>query len=587
MSAALDALGGPQQARLWAEPRAETLVDVVAMPAARYPSLPALALSPDGTTTEALTWQGLWTGALARAGALAAGGLEPGEPVLLAVPTSAAFFTAFFGVLAGGGVPVPVATPPSLVPARLGWYADLVSGIAADAGARRFLTTARYAGPLGEVLASAGALAVTDLDAGAGAPPLAAPRAVRPSDLALLQYTSGSTSRPKGVALAHANILANASAIAGEIAPAGSSCVSWLPLYHDMGLIGAALTGLYSRTPVLFMPTSLFVKEPATWLRAIGGFGATITLAPNFAFAHAVRHAPLALLQGVSLARLRTALNGAEPIDDAAVAAFEETFASLGLRRGTVRPVYGLAESSLAVTFSDEGEHLVDLVDADLLEQFGVAEPDAGTARTRRFTSVGRPLPTQEIRIVGRDGAPLADRTVGEITVRGPSIMRGYYHRPEETAAALRDGWLHTGDLGYVSDGRLYVTGRLKELIIRHGRNYYPPDLERVVGETPGVLRGGSVVFDVASGEPRVVVVAETRLREPGELEALAREIRARCHAAFLFGPDEVRLVPPRAIPRTTSGKVRRHECRRLYLAAALPTVRRPDAPLLRAGTAG
>ncbi|MEP7116727.1 MAG: fatty acyl-AMP ligase [Acidobacteriota bacterium] len=540
-------------------------------PAERYPELPAFFFSTDGRTAEPLTWSSLWRGALGQAERLKTAGLSPGQPVLLASPTSPTFFTAFFGILAAGGVPAPIATPPSLNPARLAWYRDLVWGIAADSGANLLVTTGRFSTVLESVAASSPtALRVIDAEgdwSGHASPPLADSAA-----FALLQYTSGSTSRPKGVPLTHANIVANASIIAQAIAHETSAGVSWLPLHHDMGLIGAALTGLHSRTPVLLMPTTLFVKEPSSWLRAIGAFSATITLAPNFAFAHAVRHAPVEQLAGVSLASLRTALNGAEPVDVAAVEAFEETFAPLGLRKGVVRPVYGLAESALAVTFSDEGDRLVDVVEAEALEHDARALPAGRDARSRTFISVGRALATQEVRIVDGDGQVCADRSVGEVAVRGPSVMHGYHNRPEDTAIAIQDGWLHTGDLGYLAEGQLYLTGRLKDLIIRHGRNYHPPDIEQVITATEGVIRGGAAAFDVPdAAEPLVVVVAETRLKQPDELSALARRIRERCHDAFLFGPDRVCLVPSGAIPRTTSGKVRRHGCRQLFLSAQLP----------------
>jgi acyl-CoA synthetase (AMP-forming)/AMP-acid ligase II len=226
------------------------------------------------------------------------------------------------------------------------------------------------------------------------------------------------------------------------------------------------------------------------------------------------------------------------------------------------------------VTFSDEGERLVDVVDAAALENERRAMPAPSATRTRRFVSVGRPLPTQQVRIVDEHGSQIADRTVGEVTVSGPSIMHGYYRRPDDTARTIQGGWLHTGDLGYLADGRLYLTGRLKDLIIRHGRNYHPPDIELVIAGTEGVSRGGSVAFSLPGvEEPQVVVVAETRIRQADELDALTRRILARCHDAFLFGPDRVCLVPPGGIPRTTSGKVRRQVCRQLYVSAELPLV--------------
>ena len=566
-----------ERLQIWHSPRPSTLLEMVGVPAQSHPDVTPLWFSYDGRTSEPHTWRALWDGSMAVGIRLSALVAAQREPVLIAAPTSPAFFHAFFGILAAGGVPVPVATPPSMNVARLGWYQELIARIAGDAGARMVLTTSRYAPVLEACMSAAAApgLQILTIDDAAPQPPAGwRPAAPLPEDLAFLQYTSGSTSDPKGVELTHANVVANMGLIGDAITAPESVGVSWLPLYHDMGLIGAGLGALYTRVPMLLMPTTVFVKDPASWLRAISAFGATITLAPNFAFQHAVRYVEVdQLAEGTSLHTLVTALNGAEPVDAGAVESFEEKFAPVGLRRGTVRPVYGLAESSLAVTFSDPGEFIVDAVDADVLEQQGVALPASAGARVRRFASVGRPLPTQELRVVNADDQPLPERHVGEVIVRGPSIMRGYYGRPAETAAVLRNGFLHTGDLGYLHDGRLYLTGRSRDLIIRYGRNYFPADIEAVAGGI-GSGRGASVAFSVdGEGDTRVVIVAETRARTVEELSELERGIKDACHAAFLFGPDEVRMVPMGAIPRTTSGKVRRDECRRLYQTAALPAI--------------
>lgn len=563
-----------ERLELWHSPKAGTLTEIVTAPAASWPALIPLWFSFDGRNAEPHTWRALSDASMAVGARLSALIDSRHEPVIIAAPTSAAFFHGFFGILAAGGVPVPVATPPSLNASRLGWYQELVKRIADDAGARLLLTTTRYAPVLEACLASSPVRVIAIDDLSQAPNPEWRPHQHTTSDLALLQYTSGSTSSPKGVELTHANVIANMGLIGETITTPESVGLSWLPLYHDMGLIGAALGALYTRVPILLMPTPLFVKEPASWLRAISAFGATITLAPNFAFQHAVRHVSLEQLgEGTSLHTLETALNGAEPVDAASVEAFQEKFAAVGLRRGTVRPVYGLAESSLAVTFSDAGEFVVDEVDGDALEREAVARPAAAGARVRRFVSVGRALRTQQLQIVDADDQPLPERHIGEVIVRGPSVMRGYHNRPQETAAALRGGFLHTGDLGYLADGRLYLTGRSRDLIIRYGRNYYPADIEAVVSRGDGA-RGASVAFSIESaGDTRVIIVAETRARTAEELAQLERAIREGCQDAFLFGPDDVKLVPSGAIPRTTSGKVRRDECRRMYLAAALPAI--------------
>jgi acyl-CoA synthetase (AMP-forming)/AMP-acid ligase II len=524
----------------------------------------------------AVTWSALWNGARAQGGRLVEAGLRLEEPVLLALPTSELFFTTFFGIHAAGAVPAPITTPQSLVASRLEWYREHVARIASDSGARILCTSTRFEPVLRELVAGfERPLLVIAMDAPNDARPID-PSSLSPESLGLLQYTSGSTTHPKGVALTHAGILTNTRIISSAISGPTESGVSWLPLYHDMGLIGGALSALYGRTPVLLMPTPQFIKEPASWLRAIAAFEATITLAPNFAYGHAVRHAPPELLGGISLASLRTALNGAEPVDLESVEAFERTYAPLGLRSGVVRPVYGLAESSLAVTFADAGRRTIDTVDADALEREGIARPGA-SGRRRLFVSVGRALPTQDVRVFDADDRERAEREIGEIVVRGPSLMRGYYNRPDETAEALRGGWLHTGDLGYLHRGELFITGRAKDLIIRNGRNYHPADIESALAPVAGVLRGGVAAFGYdADGRERVVVVVETKLRDEDARADLSRRIRARCHEAFLFGPDDIALAAAGGIPRTTSGKVRRHECRRLYLAGALTTGRTP-----------
>ena len=573
-------------ARLWEEPRGTNLLEMVATPAARYPGLPALFFSRDGLAHEALTWGALWQGSLAVAHRLIDRGLAPSTPVLVATATSPAFFTAFFGILAAGGIPVPIATPASRRPSRLEWYAAMLAGIAADTGATSVVTSADLESTLADCARQTGLplipIAIEGTRPVAGpAPPATALtlRAVRPDDLALLQYTSGSTAHPRGVALTHRNVITNIGLIADAIVTPTSSAVSWLPLHHDMGLLGGALTALFTRRPALLLSPQAFARDPAVWLRAIDAFRATITLAPSFAFAHTARAVTAADLAELSLDCLRTILNGAEPVDAGAIEAFETALATCGLARHVVRPVYGLAESALAVTFAEAGPCLVEDVAADALEHSGRAirqEPGtaAAVSRTRRLVSTGRPLPTQHVRIVDRADRPQPDRTVGEIVVRGPSVMAGYYNRPDDTDRTLRGGWLHTGDLGYMADGRLFVTGRLKDLIIRHGRNYDPADIEAIAARAAGAAGGGAAAFAVdTDGQPRVVLVVETRLREAAALDDLTRRLRQCCHEALLFGPDDVRLVPRGAIPRTTSGKVRRGECRRLYLEMTLPTV--------------
>ncbi len=559
-----------ERRRLWCEPRAVDLVDLVERPAERYPDVPALRLCHHGSEDETITWRALWNGAFGVRAQLEALGLADRDRVLLIVPTSSLFFASFFGVLLAGGIPVPIAPPASRHAARLDAYVEMIRHVLVDSGARIcVLPASTPPGLESRLQTTAPHIRLLTPDSLHAVAASFTRRKRLTSDTALLQYTSGSTREPHGVELSHANIIANAEAIAQAYVQPDEVCVSWLPLYHDMGLIGTMLTALYCRNVAIFMPPAAFIKEPSRWLRAISDYRATTTAAPNFAFMQCVRNVNVQELADVRLDSLRTALNGAEPVDVAAVQAFQEKFKVLGLAEGVVRPVYGLAESTLAVTFADPGALIVDCVDADRLERDGVAVSPIG--RRRMLASVGRPVPTQRLRIAGSDDEPRPERQVGRILVNGPSVMTGYFNRPVETAAVLRDGWLDTGDLGYLSDGRLFVTGRSKDLIVRHGRNYYPQDIEQHVAEVGGIVTGRVAAFTVdADEDTRVVVVVEARRADAGVRAHTTRRIRERCQQVFLFGPDEVVFVPTGTIPRTTSGKVRRNECRTLYLASKL-----------------
>lgn len=557
--------------RLWAEPRANNLLEMIAMPAERYPDLVAIGLCHHGREPEAITWRELCANAWRRAVQLREIGLRKNDRVMIVLPTSRVFFEFFFGTLFAGGIPVPTAPPTSLREHKLNAYTDLLNLIAVDSGAVACVGLSRIMKALQDGLQAVNSqMCMLTADECHPVNTALSLNGIDDTDTALLQYTSGSTSHPKGVELSHRNILANAAAIAKAIVRVDTVCVSWLPLYHDMGLIGTFLTAIYCRTPTVFMPPQAFIKCPALWLRCISDYRATVTVAPNFAFIYSMKNVQIDEVADVSLDSLQTVLNGAEPVDLIAVENFYKKFKPLGLRDGVIRPVYGLAENSLAVSFSARGRLVIDRVDAAQLECDGHAVPARANTRRHSFVSVGRELAPQEVQIVDAAGCILAERQVGEILVRGPSVMKGYFNRAAETAEVLQNGWLHTGDLGYFAGGQLYVTGRTKDLIIRHGKNYYPPDIETAVATVGGVIKGGAAAFSIeGNGDTRVVVLAETRARDAQVRAEMIRQIRIRCHDAFLFGPDNIVLVAPGSIPRTTSGKTRRRECRRLYLLKA------------------
>jgi acyl-CoA synthetase (AMP-forming)/AMP-acid ligase II len=402
----------------------------------------------------------------------------------------------------------------------------------------------------------------------AGAPEAA----VSAEDLGLLQYTSGSTGNQKGVMLTHANLLANLRAIGAgaDLSPADTA-VSWLPLYHDMGLIGLMLGTLYWGMPLVAMSPIDFLRRPVRWIRALSEHRGTITAAPNFAFSLAARKIRTADLEGIDLSAWRVALCGAEPIHVSTVEAFTRRFEPYGFRPEVFFPAYGLAENTLAVSFSELGRppHL-EHVDGARLESEGRAvrsEPGVGT---HALVSVGRPLDTVDVAVVDEGGRSVGEGVRGEVAVRGPSVMAGYYQNDEATAASIRDGWYHTGDLGFFLDGRLFISGRRKDMVIKAGRNYFAEDLEAAAA-VPGVRPGGLCAFAVENrtrGTEEVVLLAECV--EGSDRKELTEILRKQILDTTGCRPDRIEFVPPRTLPKTSSGKIQRFRAREWYLDGSL-----------------
>jgi acyl-CoA synthetase (AMP-forming)/AMP-acid ligase II len=409
-------------------------------------------------------------------------------------------------------------------------------------------------------------VSVSDIEASASA--LNLPQLKDPNAIALIQYTSGSTGDPKGVVLTHANLLANIRAM-GRIMDASSVdvFVSWLPLYHDMGLVGMALGSLYVGAEAIVMTPDAFVKRPIEWLRAISKYRATVSFAPNFAYDLAVRRVKDADLADLDLSSWRVAGCGAEPIHPPTLAAFADKFRPAGFRSTAFVPSYGLAEIVLAATLAPRGRALqVERLVADDVTTRRVATHANGTpAETVSVVGCGTPLPGHEVHILDEHGRTLPERHIGEIVLTGPSVSPGYYNDVETTARTIRDGRLFTGDLGYLSSGELFVCGRVKDLIIVNGRKYHPQDLEWGVADLAGIRRGRVVAFGTTSGQgaDRTVVVAEpSGTVPPAELtDAIRRRIVDICGLVV----DDVVLVPSGTVARTTSGKVRRGATKMLY----------------------
>jgi 1-acyl-sn-glycerol-3-phosphate acyltransferase len=416
-------------------------------------------------------------------------------------------------------------------------------------------------------------------------------RARKGSDIALLQYTSGSTGDPKGVMLTHANLLANMRAI-GEAVElgAGDMGVSWLPLYHDMGLIGAWLTLLHYGVPVTVMSPLAFLTRPERWLWAFHKHRGTIAAAPNFAYELCVRKIADKDIEGLDLSSWRAALNGAEPVNPETLERFAERFARYGFRRDAQLPVYGLAEASLAVTVPPLARGpLVDHVERESFTAHGQAAPGKpNDAPVISFVSSGRALAGLEVRIVDENGNEVPDRTEGYLWFRGPSATSGYYRNAAATQSLFPVGqptndrefaWVNSGDRAYCADGEFYVTGRVKDIIIKGGRNLYPHEVEELAARAEGIRKGCIVAFglkDEGTGTEKLVVVAEVRERDTGRKASIAAAITEQVSRGLGLPPDRVELLPPGSIPKTSSGKLRREETKQLFLQGKLSAAKAP-----------
>ena len=526
------------------------------------------AAAGDAGPVDRVEWARLHDDARGIAAALAARGVGPGVHVGILGPSSRTLVTIIQATfLAGGTV---VALP---LPMRLGSIEEFVDQTRmriANADAALVVVDPDLAPFLDPAPAGARVVLLDELareGARAGAE-----RWLRPADdperLAIVQFTSGSTAAPKGVMLPDRCIGANIDAIvAGARITHADRAVSWLPLYHDMGLIGLLMTPMLQGFELVLGAPQDFLARPACWLEWISEYRGTITAGPNFSYALAAR--ALRRATELDLSSCRLALNGAETVDPNAVEAFSAAAAPFGFDARAAYPVFGMAEATLGVTFPAVGEGMtVDAVDRHGLEHERVARTvDVGAApgEVRRLAFLGRPLPGFELRIVEPStGAVRDDREVGELELRSPSVTPGYYRNPEVTAATLHDGWLRTGDLAYLVDGQLVVCGRLKDVIIVGGRNVFPEDVERAAAAVEGVRAGNVIAFgsDRKRGRESIVVVAETKSDEVHEVhDSVVTHV---CDAVGV-PPVEVVLVRPGTLPKTSSGKLQRSLCRDRY----------------------
>ena len=503
---------------------------------------------------------------------LLAQGVQKGDRVVLVFPTCAGFFDAYFGALLAGAVPVPVYPPVRL--GRMDEYHQRTARMITLVGAPLVLADPKVHRVIGETIA----LAKPRL----GAKTLAAlPKAeltpvdVQPDDLGLVQFSSGTTVDPKPVALSHRALLAQTEILLDLVTAQDEhpdAGVSWLPLYHDMGLVGCVFPALCKPGPLTLIGPEVFITRPAAWLRAISAYGGTVSPAPNFAYALAARRARPSDLEKWDLSCVKVLGCGAEPIQAETMRMFTDTFhGPCGLPTTSIMPAYGMAEATLAISLKPAPENFVTVVcDAERFQETGrVESPEHGERAAIEHVGCGVPFADHEVVVMDESGNVLGDDREGELCVRGPSVTPGYYNNPEATSAAFRDGWLHTGDLGFLHDGQVYITGRIKDLIIVNGRNVHPQAVEWAAAEVEGVRKGNVVAFSrPGESSEELVVVCETRDSEAAE--RITAEVRNVVQRELSLAVSDVVLLPSGSLPKTSSGKLQRRKTRQQYLLGRL-----------------
>src|ERR1700722_2877706 len=504
---------------------------------------------------------------------LQARGLRRGDRVALILSTSIEFFDALLGVQLAGGIPAALYPPFRL--GKLDEYFARLRKMLAKIGARYLITEGRIRKLLGP-----GVVGVQSLEEVFEAKELQSssgrwqPVDVDPDQAAFLQFSSGTTVEPKAVMVTHPNLLANLTMMQQCLVYRGedeidNGCVCWLPLYHDMGLVGCSYLGIDDPGTVTYMGPDTFLARPAIWLRTLSRYKSAISPAPHFAYSLCATKIKDAEMDGVDLSRWRAALNGAEPIEPDGIQRFTERFARWGFQPTAMTPVYGLAEAGLGVTFTglDELPRFSEF-SREGLWNGGTANPGPG----RRIASVGRQLPGVEVAIFDDREQPVPEGGVGRIWVKGPSITKGYWESPELTANMIHGDWLDTGDLGFFYQGELYIAGRAKDLIIIRGRNYAPQEMEELLLDVEGVRKGCvAAVSTLIEGEgEQLIILAEKDPRSKRAEEEVRTEISHCILKGRSLKPRDVELLEPGTLPRTSSGKLRRSEALRQFLAGEL-----------------
>lgn len=504
-----------------------------------------------------------------RGAKLRAMGLNKGDRLAMIIPEPEDFVLSFLGAVAVGVVPVPMYPPLAL--GRLDSYIDSAASILAASGAKMLLTTKQVSPVLWSLVSKVDGL--QDLILAEKLREKSADDAesidvsITPDDVCFLQFTSGSTAAPKGVIVTHRSLSANSKAIMFdglESDPSIDRGISWLPLYHDMGLIGFVIAPLFATVPVVYIPTITFVKRPTVWMETVHKYRGTITFGPNFAFGLAAKRAPKTA-GALDLSCLRVIGCGAEPINGGTMRSFVDAFTPFGVKPKAMMPCYGMAEATLAMAFDRLTRPMRTVsIDRAAYEELNTAQEMQSSGKdTIELVSCGRTFPGHDLGIMNEAGELLAEGKVGEIVFRGPSVTPGYFQNPAATEELLKGGWLHTGDLGFMLGGEVFISGRMKDLIILNGRNYYPQAIEWIVERAEGVRKGNVVAFSIqGDATEKLIVVAESTTEDRARVsESVSTELKQ----ALGLAVGEVVLVPKGAIPKTSSGKLQRRKTKLQY----------------------